>query len=320
MRILVLTSGGDAPGMNACVRAVVRSALSRNWEVFGARYGFIGLVTGEVVQLDHNSVSNTIQRGGTVLGAGRCPELQTPQGLEKAAETLRNHGIEGLVAIGGDGTFRGLRDLCEHWQGLGIGIPGTVDNDATGSDYTIGFDTAVNTALDAIDKIRDTAEAFERCFIVEVMGRRSGAIALAAALAGGAEEVCVPENATDYLGIAERLRVGKQAGRFSSIIITAEGDEIGGASELAKKLTELSGLEFRTCVLGHVQRGGSPTARDRILASRLGAFAVELLERGEGGVIVGEKACRLATTPLSEVGTALPACTCDFDLVRLLSR
>ena len=320
MRIAVLTSGGDAPGMNACIRATVRAALARGWEILGARYGYNGLVRNEVVPLGHDAVSNIIQRGGTILGAGRCPELLTSEGIDRAVATLRLHEIEGLVAIGGDGTFRGLRDLCAAWGGQGIGIPGTVDNDATGTDFTIGFDTAVNTALEAIDRIRDTAESYERCFIVEVMGRGSGALAIAAALAGGAEEVCVPETPTDEEAIARRIVQGKAAGRLSSIIVTAEGDETGGAAGLAARLEAISGVQFRVCVLGHVQRGGSPTARDRILASRLGAFAVEVLARGEGNVILGEKANALATTPLSQVGAAAPADVRDFQLVSLLSR
>jgi 6-phosphofructokinase 1 len=320
MRLVILTSGGDAPGMNACIRAVVRAALPRGWEVMGARFGYGGLVRDELLPMGHNSVSNIIQRGGTILGAGRCPELQTPEGLRAAADTLNRHSIEAVVAIGGDGTFRGLRDLCATWGGRGVGIPGTVDNDATGSDFTIGFDTAVNTALEAIDRIRDTAEAYERCFIVEVMGRASGAIAIAAALAGGAEEVCVPETHTNEEAIARRIVEGKQAGRASSIIVAAEGDETGGAEALATRLEAISGVEFRVCVLGHIQRGGSPTARDRILASRLGAYAVELLGRGEGNVIVGERANVLTTTPLSQIGAATAADVRDFGLVSLLSR
>lgn len=320
MRIAMLTSGGDAPGMNACIRAVVRTALRRGWEVFGARYGFNGLVKPELEPLGHNSVSNTIQRGGTILGAGRCPEFETPEGLERAARNMREQGIGGLVAIGGDGTFRGLRDLAEAWDGLSIGIPGTVDNDAPGSDFTIGFDTAVNTALDAIDRVRDTAESYERCFIVEVMGRGSGALAIAAALAGGAEEVCVPETPTDYRALAERLVAGRAKGRLSSIIVTAEGDELGGAEPLAHKLEELSDMKFRVCVLGHIQRGGTPTARDRILGSRLGAHAVECLADEQGNVVIGEVKGALAVKPLDNVGEAKPADVRDFDLVTLLSR
>ncbi|NSW55513.1 MAG: ATP-dependent 6-phosphofructokinase [Armatimonadetes bacterium] len=320
MKIAVLTSGGDAPGMNACIRAVVRCTLNRGWEALGSRYGYNGLVSGELIPLSHNLVSNTIQRGGTVLGAGRCDLFETAEGLTRAAETLRSFGVAGLVAIGGDGTFRGLRELSALWDGLCIGIPGTVDNDATGSDYAIGFDTAVNTALEAIDRIRDTAESYERTFIVEVMGRGSGAIALAAALAGGAEEVCIPETPTDYRALAERLNAGKSAGRASSIIVCAEGDELGGAEGLKQRLQELSDLKFRTCILGHIQRGGAPTARDRILASRLGAYAVQLISEGTGGVVVGEIAGKPATTPLTEVGKATAADKSDAQLIQRLSR
>ena len=228
--------------------------------------------------------------------------------------------MRGVIAIGGDGTFRGLRALSEVWDGMSIGVPGTVDNDAPGGDYTIGFDTAVNTALDAVDRVRDTAESYERCFIVEVMGRASGALAIATALAGGAEEVCVPETHTDYRALAERLMEGRDRGRLSSIIVVAEGDELGGAEPLARKLGELSGMKFRVCVLGHIQRGGSPSARDRILASRLGAYAVELLDRGEGNVVVGEVRGSLTATTVEQVGDPAPADTRDFQLVKLLSR
>lgn len=320
MKIAVLTSGGDSPGMNACVRAVTRCGLNRGWEVWGSRHGYNGLVAGELVPLSHNSVSNTIQRGGTVLGAGRCDRFEGAEGLARGAQTLRSYGIGGLVAIGGDGTFRGLRDLSSLWDGLCVGVPGTVDNDATGSDFTIGFDTAVNTALDAIDRIRDTAESYERTFIVEVMGRDSGAIALAAALAGGAEEVCIPETITDYRALAERLNAGKAAGRSSSIIVCAEGDELGGAEGLKQRLEQLSDLKFRTCILGHIQRGGSPSARDRILASRLGAFAVHLLSEGTGGVVVGEVGGEVVATSLSEVGKATAADLSDAALIQRLSR
>ena len=320
MRIVVLTSGGDAPGMNTCVRAVVRCSLAKGFEVLGARYGYNGLVNPDTRPLSHDAVSNIVQRGGTILGAGRCPAFETEEGLSAGAATLRGIGAMGLVAIGGDGTFRGLRDLSRHWDGLSIGIPGTVDNDATGSDYTIGFDTAVNTGLEAIDRIRDTAEAYERCFIVEVMGRASGAIALAVAVAGGAEDVCIPETPTDYEVMAARLTHGRQAGRLSSIIVAAEGDETGGAHAMATRLEEMTGIKFRVCVLGHVQRGGSPTARDRILASRLGSFAVELLGEGQGGLIVGERCGEVVTTPLVAVGEALPADLSDLELAHRLSR
>ena len=320
MNIMVLASGGDAPGMNACLRAVVRTALSSKCQVLGSRFGYNGLLRDDILKLTHGSVSNIIQRGGSFLGAGRCKQLLTAEGLSQAADCLNRHGVEALIAIGGDGTFRGLRDLQDVWSGLTVGIPATVDNDATGSDFTIGFDTAVNTALEAIDRIRDTAESAERCFIVEVMGRGSGALAIAAALAGGAEEVCVPETPTNHQALADRIVVGKKAGRMSSIIIRAEGDEGAPTETLAHELQKVSGVEFRTCVLGHIQRGGAPTARDRILASRLGVAAVEAVLSGQGGVIMGEINGQLAQTSLSEVGAAQSAGLQDIRLVNLLSR
>lgn len=300
MRIGVLTSGGDAPGMNASLRSCVRVAKSLNWTVFGIQRGYKGLISGEVEELGSRSVSNIMQRGGTILRSSRCKEFETKEGRELAKSTLEAFGLEGLVVIGGDGSFRGAVALSEIWKGKIIGIPGTIDNDLYGTDYTIGFDTAVNTAVEAIDKIRDTAEAQERYFIIEVMGRRSGFIALEAGLSGGAEEILVPERPMELGDIHKRLMLGKQRGKTSSILIVAEGSPEGNAFEVASKLKNLCGSEYRVVVLGHIQRGGAPSAQDRILATKLGAFAIETLNKGLSNVMVGEVKGELVTTPLED--------------------
>ncbi len=300
MRIAILTSGGDAPGMNACIRSAVRVAKSLNWTVFGIKRGYRGLIYGELEEMGSRSVSNIIQRGGTILRASRCKEFETDEGLQQAKRTLEAFGIQALIVIGGDGSFHGAVALAKIWDGQIIGIPGTIDNDLVGTDITIGYDTAVNTAVWAIDKIRDTAEAQERYFLVEVMGREAGFIALDAGLSGGAEEVLVPEIHTDLGEIHKRLMQGKQRGKTSSIVIVAEGNHEGSAFEIASKLKKLCGSEYRVVVLGHIQRGGSPTARDRILATKLGAFAIDVLAEGKTGVMVGEVRGDLVTTPLED--------------------
>lgn len=287
-RLALLTSGGDAPGMNACIRAIVRTALGHRLSVLGFRRGYQGLVCGEFEELHSRSVSNIIQRGGTVLRTARCAEFETEQGLRRAAIVLRAQRVDALLVIGGDGSLRGCRDLANYWSGQILGLPGTIDNDLYGTDYTIGFDTAVNTALDAIDKIRDTADAHERCFLVEVMGRRAGFIAAAVGLTGGAEEILLPGQPVDFRGIARRLEAGVKEGKTSSIIVVAEGAFQGGAYAVADALKRYSKDEFRVCVLGHIQRGGAPTAADRLLATKLGAFAVEAARKGKTGVMVGE--------------------------------
>jgi 6-phosphofructokinase 1 len=302
-KIGVLTSGGDAPGMNACVRAVVRAAGVNGMPVFGIMRGYVGLINGEIEELSARSVSNVLQRGGTVIKTGRSKEFFSEEGRATAAANLREKRIDALVAIGGDGTFRGAEKIsAEHGINV-IGIPGTIDNDVYGTDFTIGFDTAVNTALESIDRIRDTADAHERLFLVEVMGRHSGEIALAVAVGGGAEAVLVPEEDQDIEPLAKSLVEGREKGKTSTLVVIAEGDEEGGAVDVGRKLKDLTGIDFRVCVLGHTQRGGSPTAADRLLASRLGVAAVELLAEGATNVMVGLRNGEICTTPLSEVVT-----------------
>jgi 6-phosphofructokinase 1 len=284
-RIGVLTSGGDGAGMNAAVRSVVRYALARKVEVFGIFRGYAGLINDELKPLNHRSVSNIINRGGTILKTARCPEFMSEEGQRRAVEVLKNHGIDGLVLIGGDGTYRGGVILSHTWHIPCIGVPGTIDNDINGTDATIGSDTAVNTALEAIDKIRDTATSMERIFVVEVMGRESGFIALQVAVGGGAEDVLLPEKNYDFSEMCHRIVEGNIRGKVSWIIVVAEG--AAKAADIAEKITDLTSLETRIVVLGHIQRGGIPTARDRTLATLLGAKAVELLLAGERGKAVG---------------------------------
>jgi len=299
-KAVVMTSGGDAPGMNAAIRAAVRKGLDLGFEVWGSRCGYDGLIDGVLEPLASRSVSNIIQRGGTILHTARCPRFLEPAGRKEAVETLERHGVTALIAIGGDGTFRGLIELDRLWAGTVVGVPGTVDNDLLGSDYTIGFDTAVNTALDAIDRIRDTAQSHDRIFLVEVMGRHAGFIALAAGVAGGAEHILVPETPTDLPAIGRSIIEGRSSGKTSQIIIVAEGDEAGGAIEVGQKLEDLTGMKFRVCVLGHVQRGGSPSAFDRILATSLGAYAAEVVHEGVTGQMVGVINGERCRTPLAE--------------------
>ena len=299
-KIGVLTSGGDAPGMNACIRAVVRTAIYNNIEVVGVQRGYMGLLEKDFVEMGPRSVSNIIQRGGTILKSSRCEDFERGDGREKAAQNLNEANIEGLVVIGGDGTFRGAKKLGDEWEIKVIGVPGTIDNDIYGTDLTIGFDTAVNTALDAVDKIRDTAGSHERQFIIEVMGRDAGFIALEVGMGGGAEEILIPEIKTDLNKIAQRILEGRIKGKTSYIIIVAEGDECGDASEISRKLHRLTGLEYKICVLGHIQRGGAPTATDRILGTKLGIWAVEYLLNGESGKMIGEVGGKSILTPFEE--------------------
>ncbi len=299
-RIGVFTSGGDAPGMNACIRAVVRTALYHGVEVYGIMRGYEGMIQGEFTPMDRRSVSNIIQTGGTILKTSRSKEFYEEAGRQKAIQKLHEAGIEGLIAIGGDGTFRGAHKLYLESGIPIIGIPATIDNDLYGTDYTIGFDTAVNTALDAIDRIRDTAIAHGRIFWVEVMGRLAGFIAVDVGLAGGAEAILIPEVSTDLQELAEQLLRWHGMGKTSCIMVVAEGDMAGGAFQLASTVGEMTGLESRVTVLGHIQRGGKPTARDRVLASKLGAAAVEALLAGETDKMVGEVSGRIVLTPLEE--------------------
>jgi len=286
--IAVFTSGGDAPGMNACVRSVVRNAIYLGIDVYGVKYGYNGMIEGDIYKMKSYSVSNIIQRGGTILKSARSKAFITPEGRKKAFEQLQNRGIEGLVAIGGDGTFTGANLFYEEYGIPIIGVPGTIDNDLFGSDYTVGFDTAVNTALSAIDSIRDTANSHDRVFFIEVMGRNSGYIAIQCGIGGGAEMVMVPETATTVDDVIQNLKEGRDKDKTSSIIVVAEGEVHGNAHEIADKvLSELPELDIRVSTLGHVQRGGTPTAFDRILASRLGMAAVEGLVNGKKGMMVG---------------------------------
>jgi len=299
----VFTSGGDAPGMNACLRAVVRFGLGRGLRVVGIRRGYAGMLMGEFEEMNHASVSNIIQLGGTILKTARSEEFFQQEERAKAARLLAQAGIEGLVAIGGDGTFRGAQDLRDEHAIPIVGVPATIDNDLYGTDETIGYDTAVNTALDAIDRIRDTATSHDRLFFVEVMGREAGFIALSVGAAGGAEMILVPEDRTGVEQIHETIIAGLRQGKSSSIIVVAEGDEEGGALEIARKVRELGGIECRATILGHTQRGGNPTARDRILASELGAAAVSALMEGASGQMVGRVNSAVVLTPLGETWT-----------------
>lgn len=283
-RIGVLTSGGDSPGMNAAIRAVVRKAIYHDMEIFGVYYGFAGLISGQIKQLEVGSVGDIIHRGGTILYTSRCEEFKTPEGQKKAIEQLRKFGIEGLVVIGGDGSFQGAKKLTEQ-EFPCIGVPGTIDNDIPGTDFTIGFDTALNTVIDAIDKIRDTATSHERTYVIEVMGRNAGDLALWSGLADGAETILIPEETYNLNDVTTRLKRGHARGKKHCIIVVAEG--VGSGFEIAKNIKEQTTFETRVTVLGHIQRGGSPTGLDRVLASRLGAKAVELLLAGESGKMVG---------------------------------
>jgi len=308
MRIGVFCSGGDAPGMNACIRAVVRSAVSMGHQLIGIKRGYQGLLE-EVFFINSDgkplmelrSVSNILKLGGTILHTSRSEEFRTEAGVKKAAELLKKHRIDALIPIGGDGTFHGAVDLARHWKGQMIGCPGTIDNDLIGTDYTIGFATAVNTAVDALDKLRDTAESHERLFLVEVMGRHSGYIALFTALAGGAEVVALPETPTEISQIVQHLQILKARGKRSIMIVVAEGDELGGAEILNENLMK-AGCPFQTRVvkLGHLQRGGTPVVDDRILASRLGDYTVRAISQGKSGVMAGEVQGRLVLTPFAQ--------------------
>lgn len=300
-KIGVYTSGGDAPGMNAAIRAVVRMGISKGLEVYGIYQGYVGMIEGKISQLHPRDVANIIQRGGTVLKTGRSAEFMKPEYRKKAAENLRALGIDGLVCIGGDGSYRGAHALWEEHKIPVVGIPGTIDNDIFGSDNTIGFDTAVNTALDAIDKIRDTAASHDRLFIVEVMGRNSGHIASHVGLAGGAEEIFTPDGNTTVDKAVDRIKESIKRGKTSSIIVTAEGQKPGRAYDLAEAIRKKSGLDAKVCILGHLQRGGSPTASDRILASRMGAAAIETLLAGQSDVMIGTESDKLITMSLEIV-------------------
>lgn len=285
--IAVLTSGGDAPGMNPAVRAVVRTACQRGIKVYGVDRGYTGLINGDIHEMNLRSVSDIITRGGTILYSARCPEFKTEEGLQKAVATCKKFGIDGMVIIGGDGSFRGARDLS--LRGIPcIGLPGTIDNDISCTDYTIGYDTCLNTIVQMVDRIRDTSESHDRCTVVEVMGRGAGYLALEAGIAVGATSIIVPEVEYDIeRDVIARIREFQKTGKKHFIVIVAEG--VGGTAEIAKKIEAEIGVESRATILGHVQRGGSPTARDRIMASQMGSRAVDLLTQGIGNRVVGIK-------------------------------
>jgi 6-phosphofructokinase 1 len=308
--IAVITSGGDAPGMNAAIRAVTRMALFHGLKVVGIRRGYFGLIHNDMFELYSGSVGDIIHRGGTILKTARCPEFKTPEGREIAMENLKAHGVDGMVVIGGDGSFHGALEL----EKLGmptVGIPGTIDNDIGGTDQTIGFDTAVNTAVDAINKIRDTATSHERTFVIEVMGRNAGFLALNAGLSGGAESILIPEVDTDLDDVCRRIMDGHIRGKSHSIIVVAEGfggEPVAGRDadqsagfKVCNYVRQKTGFDARVTILGHIQRGGYPTVVDRLLATRLGASAVETLLRGEHGVMVGMQHDEVALTSLEEV-------------------
>lgn len=297
-RIGILTSGGDAPGMNAAIRAIVRKAVYHGLEVVGIERGFLGLLHKEFRSLSLGSVADIIHRGGTILRTARCDDFKKPEFQRKAVENLRDAGIEGLIVIGGDGSFRGALALARRGFPV-IGVPATIDNDISGTDFSIGFDTAVNNVVDAINKIRDTATSHERTFVIEVMGRESGHIALQAGLAGGAESILIPEIPFDLDDVIFKLQRGINRGKLHSIILVAEGAASG--IEIGEEIRKRTGLETRITILGHLQRGGTPTALDRILASRMGAAAVDLLRSGESGKMVGIVAGEIHAPDLERV-------------------
>ena len=287
-KVGVLTSGGDSPGMNACIRAVVRTAIFHGLEVAGIYHGYEGLINGEIEDLYSYSVANIIQRGGTILKSSRSMEFKTPEGLKKAYCNLKNHKIDALVVIGGDGTFRGALALSQKYDIPVIGAPGTIDNDLYGTDSTIGYDTALNTVVQAVDKIRDTASSHSRLFFVEVMGRDAGFLALRSGIACGAEAILIPESKTYIKELIEKLQTGRRKNKSSGIVIVAEGEKEGGAYEVAAKVKEkCDSYDTRVVVLGHIQRGGSPTCYDRVLASTIGVGCVEGLLKGQKCVMVG---------------------------------
>lgn len=318
--IAILTSGGDAPGMNAAIRAVVRSAKVQGMQVTGFLHGYHGLIANEYLNLETQSVANILQRGGTILKAGRCLEFLKSEARAKAAENLKKLGIQALICIGGDGTFTGASVLAQEHKLQVIGLPGTIDNDIFGTDASIGYDTAVNTALDAIDRIRDTAASHDRLFIVEVMGRDSGFIAVDVGVAGGAEEIFIPEAPITVDQALSHIQKGIARGKGSSILVTAEGQKPGRAYDLAEMIRKKAGFEAKVCILGHIQRGGAPTAADRILASRLGATSVRALTQGLSGVMIGIQAGQIIHMNFSDcLGKKKKVPVEMIELARLLS-
>ncbi|MBP0971320.1 MAG: 6-phosphofructokinase [Oscillospiraceae bacterium] len=321
-RIGVLTSGGDAPGMNAAIRAVARTALYKGMEVVGIRRGYNGLLNGDVFEMNERSVSSIIQRGGTLLFTARCPEFKTEEGVMKGVQACKELGIEGLVVIGGDGSYRGAGDLSSHGIKC-IGLPGTIDNDISSTDFTIGYDTAMNTVMELVDKLRDTSHSHDRCSVVEVMGRRAGYIAVNTGVACGAVEVLCPEKEYDVEKIIEKMQASRKIGKQNFIIIVAEGvalEQPNYSFDLAKYIQEKTGIEARATILGHVQRGGSPTVRDRVLASQMGNYAVNLLEQNIGNRVVGIRGTKLVDYDIQEALKMQKPFDDDlYDLTRVIS-
>lgn len=320
-KIGILTSGGDSPGMNAAIRAVVRTAIYHGMEVFGIHRGYQGMIDGEIHPLKTTDVSNIIQRGGTILKTARSEAFRTSEGRAKAFEQLQQHGIEGLILIGGDGTFRGANAFFEQYPIPAVGLPGTIDKDLSGTDYTIGFDTAVNTAVEAIDKIRDTAEAHDRLFIVEVMGRDAGYIAINSGIACGAEDILVPEVVTDIETVLKRIQDDERRKKTVHILVVAEGDDYGSGNDLHKVVKDrFPHLSSRVCVLGHIQRGGSPTYADRVLASRLGYAAVQAILEGKFQVMAGIVNNEVVYTPFTDVVKQNAPIDADLlEMIRILA-
>jgi 6-phosphofructokinase 1 len=303
-KIAVLTSGGDSPGMNAGIRAIVRTAIYNKLEVLGVRRGYLGLLNDDFINMQSHTVSKIISAGGTILKSSRCPEFKNKEGRKKAFDNLRKHEIDALVVLGGDGSFRGADLLRKEFNMTVIGIPCTIDNDIFGTDFTIGFDTAINTAVTAVDKIRDTADSHNILFFVEVMGRHSGFIAINTGISTGAEATLLPEVKTNIKELCNYLEIERRKNKTSGIIIVAEGDDEGDASEIARKVKDrLPDYETRVTTLGHVQRGGSPTSNDRVLASVLGFETVGALLKGKEGVMIGQINKEIAFTPLVETYT-----------------
>jgi 6-phosphofructokinase 1 len=315
-KIAVLTSGGDSPGMNACIRAVVRTAIYHKIEVMGIMHGYDGMISDEFVPLSAKSVANIIQRGGTILKTSRSKEFRTEEGRKQAIDNLQKYGIDGIVVIGGDGTFTGAVALSKMCNIPIVGCPGTIDNDLVGTDFTIGYDTAINTVVEAVDKLRDTAESHDRLFFVEVMGRDAGLIALRAGIAAGAESILMPETKTNLEDLVTRLK-NKRKSKNSKIIIVAEGDEAGGAFTIAEKIgKELPEYDMRVTILGHIQRGGNPSAMDRVNSSRIGFAAVEALMQGKHNVMIGIVDKRITYTPFENAIKHTEVL--DNDLIRML--
>ncbi len=316
-----MTSGGDAPGMNACIRAVVRTAIYNGLECYGIMHGYQGMIDNEIIPLESKDVGNIIQRGGTILKSSRSEQFRTPEGRKIAFENLKKHNIDGLVLIGGDGTFRGAQVFYDEYKIPSIGIPGTIDKDLAGTDFTIGYDTAINTVVDAIDKIRDTADAHDRMFFVEVMGRDAGFIALSSGISVGAEAILIPETHTYMDDLIEKIEAGYKRKKLCHIIVVAEGDDAGGAMKVAELVKQkFDHIETRVSVLGHMQRGGAPSCNDRVLASRLGYASVMALLEGKWNYMVGVINDKIAYTPLSKANKQEPKINQELiNLVEVLS-